>query len=184
VSGRTWCKNIANYIPVFRYRPRTSSSRSTVTPLGPNRLTLPPGQHPPSLSSNRAQDPAERSYSHSRPPPKASSNPQRPGSSRFLEYVVIFLCEKCAYIHLSPRKTDSTRISPHPRNNSTLNSYPIVKLHPAARNRIRTSNLLKGPRALQRLLQDSSRHKERLPLVIKLTERDDPANRLCRTRTK
>ncbi|KAJ7940508.1 hypothetical protein B0H13DRAFT_1938464 [Mycena leptocephala] len=67
------------------YRPRTSSSRSTVTPLGPNRLTLPPGQHPPSLSSNRAQDPAERSYSHSRPPPKASSNPQRPGSSRFLE---------------------------------------------------------------------------------------------------
>ncbi|KAJ7685320.1 hypothetical protein DFH06DRAFT_1158124 [Mycena polygramma] len=66
-----------------QYRPRTSSSRSTVTPLGPNRLTLPPGQHPPSLSSNRAEDPNARSYSQ----PRAGTglNPQRPGSSRFLE---------------------------------------------------------------------------------------------------
>ncbi|KAJ7905641.1 hypothetical protein B0H14DRAFT_3542881, partial [Mycena olivaceomarginata] len=68
-----------------QYRPRTSSSRSAVTPLGPDRLTLPPGQHPPSLSSNTPEDPALRSRSHSRAPPKASLAPQRPGSSRFLE---------------------------------------------------------------------------------------------------
>ncbi|KAJ7741537.1 hypothetical protein DFH07DRAFT_837604 [Mycena maculata] len=71
-----------------QYRPRTSSShsRSTVTPLGPNRLTLPPGQQPPSLSSNRPQQ-EERppSHSHSRPPAKAVLNPRRPGSSRFVE---------------------------------------------------------------------------------------------------
>ncbi|KAJ7109504.1 hypothetical protein C8R44DRAFT_679714 [Mycena epipterygia] len=69
------------------YRPRTSSSRSTVTPLGPNRLTLPPGQQPPSFSSNRVeqQDPAAKAHSHSRPPPNAGSNHQRPGSSRFAE---------------------------------------------------------------------------------------------------
>ncbi|KAJ7125476.1 hypothetical protein C8R43DRAFT_1030342 [Mycena crocata] len=70
-----------------QYRPRTSSSRSTVTPLGPNRLTLPPGQQPPSLSSNRTeqQDPTARSHSLSRPAAKAGVNPQRPGSSRFVE---------------------------------------------------------------------------------------------------
>ncbi|KAF8212100.1 hypothetical protein K438DRAFT_1567234 [Mycena galopus ATCC 62051] len=68
-----------------QYRPRTSSSRSTVTPLGPNRLTLPPGQHPPSLSSNPPEDPALRSHSHSRAPPKGGLVSQRPGSSRFLE---------------------------------------------------------------------------------------------------
>ncbi|KAF7363550.1 RING-type domain-containing protein [Mycena sanguinolenta] len=67
------------------YRPRTSSSRSTVTPLGPNRLTLPPGQHPPSLSSNPSQDLALKSHSNSRAQFKGGSAAQRPGSSRFLE---------------------------------------------------------------------------------------------------
>ncbi|KAJ7449937.1 hypothetical protein FB451DRAFT_1287045 [Mycena latifolia] len=66
-----------------QYRPRTSSSRSTVTPLGPNRLTLPPGQQPPSLSSDRAEQ-EQGSHSLSRPPAKPAST-QRPGSSRFAE---------------------------------------------------------------------------------------------------
>ncbi|KAF9075165.1 hypothetical protein BDP27DRAFT_1212959, partial [Rhodocollybia butyracea] len=35
-------------------RPPTSSSpRSVATPVGPNRITLPPGQQPPQLSSNQ-----------------------------------------------------------------------------------------------------------------------------------
>ncbi|KAJ7172344.1 hypothetical protein C8R46DRAFT_1348784 [Mycena filopes] len=68
-----------------QYRPRSSSSRSTATPLGPNRLTLPPGQHPPSLSSSRPDDPAPRSHAHPRPAPQTGLNPQRPGSSRFIE---------------------------------------------------------------------------------------------------
>ncbi|KAJ7774972.1 hypothetical protein B0H16DRAFT_1880146 [Mycena metata] len=65
-----------------QYGPRTSSSRSTVTPLGPNRLTLPPGQHPPSLTSTRPENVAPR---HLRSAPKTGLNPQRPGSSRFVE---------------------------------------------------------------------------------------------------
>ncbi|KAK7020508.1 RING-type domain-containing protein [Favolaschia claudopus] len=69
------------------YRPKTSSSRSAATPLGPNRLTLPPGHQPPSLSSNRVEDPEPRLHPHTRlpPPPQAASNNHRPGSSRFLE---------------------------------------------------------------------------------------------------
>ncbi|KAJ7271906.1 hypothetical protein B0H12DRAFT_1091948 [Mycena haematopus] len=67
------------------YRPRTSSSRSTVTPLGPNRLTLPPGHHHPSLSSNPSEDPTSRSHSNSRAPLKGGLAPQRPGSSSFLQ---------------------------------------------------------------------------------------------------
>ncbi|KAJ7063409.1 hypothetical protein C8F01DRAFT_1132902 [Mycena amicta] len=55
-----------------RYRPTTSSSRSDHTPHGPDRLTLPPGQQPPSLSSNR-------------PSGRAVANQERPGSSRFIE---------------------------------------------------------------------------------------------------
>ncbi|KAF7294829.1 RING-type domain-containing protein [Mycena indigotica] len=51
-----------------RYRPATSSSHSNHTPQGPDRLTLPPGQQPPSLSSNR---------------PRAVPSHERPGSSRF-----------------------------------------------------------------------------------------------------
>ncbi|KAF7338193.1 RING-type domain-containing protein [Mycena venus] len=84
-----------------QYRPRTSSSRSTVTPLGPNRLTLPPGQQPPSLSSNRPEDPTPRTHSHSRAPPKAA---QRPGSSRFLEQ----------YSYIPP----STQFHPQPLSHS------------------------------------------------------------------
>jgi hypothetical protein len=95
------CPGLAHisYQPLLlRYRPRTSSSRSTVTPLGPNRLTLPPGQHPPSLSSNRALQ-EEVAHSHSRPLAQSGST-QRPGSSRFAEYVLSLLT-KNAHIFTS-----------------------------------------------------------------------------------
>ncbi|KAF7305043.1 RING-type domain-containing protein [Mycena kentingensis (nom. inval.)] len=58
------------------YRPATSSSHSNVLPQGPDRLTLPPGQHPPTLSSNRVDN---------RAPGRAAPNNQRPGSSRFAD---------------------------------------------------------------------------------------------------
>ncbi|KAJ6597020.1 hypothetical protein DFH09DRAFT_109147 [Mycena vulgaris] len=93
-----------------QYRPRTSSSRSTVTPLGPNRLTLPPGQQPPSLSSNRAEQ-EERSHSHPHPPAKAAPT-QRPGSSRFAEQYSYmppstpqFHPQQLAHSQTAPRRT-------------------------------------------------------------------------------
>jgi len=79
-------------------------------------------------------------------------------------------------------KTDSTRISLLLHNNSTLSRYPIVKLHPAERNRIRTNNLLLShSSAAQFLPQDSNQHTQRLHRTIKLTEPDDL---VCRIKTK
>ncbi|KAJ6520652.1 hypothetical protein B0H19DRAFT_954561 [Mycena capillaripes] len=105
-----------------QYRPRTSSSRSAVTPLGPNRLTLPPGQHPPSLSSNRAENPGPKSYSQSHRAPNASLNAPRPGSSRFLEYVLYTFVQNVHIFTLLLGNIDSTRIYPLPHNNSTRNN--------------------------------------------------------------
>ncbi|KAJ3839750.1 hypothetical protein F5878DRAFT_534984 [Lentinula raphanica] len=58
--------------------PHLSSPRSGATPSGPNRITLPPGQHPPQLSSNQAT--SSSSYNTTSP------HLQRPGTSRFTQY--------------------------------------------------------------------------------------------------
>ncbi|KAF7344635.1 RING-type domain-containing protein [Mycena venus] len=62
------------------YRPRSSTSRSTVTSLGPGGPTAPL----PSLISNGAEqrNPVEISLPHARPPRQTSLNAHRPGSSR------------------------------------------------------------------------------------------------------
>ncbi|KAJ3818792.1 hypothetical protein EV361DRAFT_523545 [Lentinula raphanica] len=57
--------------------PHLSSPRSGATPSGPNRITLPPGQHPPQLSSNQAT--SSSSYNTTSP------HLQRPGTSRFTQ---------------------------------------------------------------------------------------------------
>ncbi|KAJ3744801.1 hypothetical protein DFH05DRAFT_1087929 [Lentinula detonsa] len=54
--------------------PSSSSPRSIVTPVGPNRITLPPGQQPPQLSSNQAIS-----------PDIAARHSQRPGTNRYTQ---------------------------------------------------------------------------------------------------
>ncbi|KAJ3725820.1 hypothetical protein C8R42DRAFT_718098 [Lentinula raphanica] len=56
-----------------------SHPRSGATPVGPNRITLPPGQHPPQLSSNQAT--SSSSYNIN----TTSPHLQRPGTSRFTQ---------------------------------------------------------------------------------------------------
>ncbi|KAJ3993926.1 hypothetical protein F5050DRAFT_613430 [Lentinula boryana] len=51
--------------------PSSSSPRSIVTPVGPNRITLPPGQQPPQLSSNQAIS--------------SDITTQRPGTNRYTQ---------------------------------------------------------------------------------------------------
>ncbi|KAJ7219400.1 hypothetical protein GGX14DRAFT_436033 [Mycena pura] len=88
-------------------QPRTSSSRSVVTPLGPTRLTLPPGQQPPTLSSNRAQDIR----------PQTDSN-QNPSSSHFVEkysYVppsTQFYPPQLSYNQAAPRRAKQNQEQP------------------------------------------------------------------------
>ncbi|KAJ3814953.1 hypothetical protein F5876DRAFT_72461 [Lentinula aff. lateritia] len=53
-----------------------SHPRSIATPVGPNRMTLPPGQQPPQLSSNQAISSNEN---------VASQHSQRPGTNRFAQ---------------------------------------------------------------------------------------------------
>ncbi|KAJ3905027.1 hypothetical protein F5879DRAFT_900110 [Lentinula edodes] len=56
--------------------PSSSSPRSIATPVGPHRMTLPPGQQPPQLSSNQAISSNEN---------VASQHSQRPGTNRFTQ---------------------------------------------------------------------------------------------------
>ncbi|KAJ4487834.1 hypothetical protein J3R30DRAFT_3431884 [Lentinula aciculospora] len=56
----------------------SSSPRSIATPVGPNRITLPPGQQPPQLSSNPAISPENMISQHQ----------QRPGTNRFTQQFV------------------------------------------------------------------------------------------------
>ncbi|KAF7334132.1 RING-type domain-containing protein [Mycena venus] len=72
------------------YRPRSSTSRSTVTSLGPGGPTAPL----PSLISNGAEqrNPVEISLPHARPPRQTSLNAHRPGSSRLFRKQTVLIC--------------------------------------------------------------------------------------------
>ncbi|KAJ3732285.1 hypothetical protein DFJ43DRAFT_997286 [Lentinula guzmanii] len=54
--------------------PSSSSPRSILTPVGPDRITLPPGQQPPQLSSNQAVSSGI-----------AAQHSQRPGTNRYTQ---------------------------------------------------------------------------------------------------
>ncbi|KAJ7843557.1 hypothetical protein B0H14DRAFT_2585695 [Mycena olivaceomarginata] len=111
-------------------RSGTSCSRSVVTPLGPNRLTLPPGQHPPRLSSNTSEDPALRSHSHSRAPPKANLAPQRPGffDTRIIPLPLNRALSRCLISKPPPRrakqKPNERPSQAAPRTAAPLSSAP------------------------------------------------------------
>ncbi|KAJ7510001.1 hypothetical protein B0H11DRAFT_1170252 [Mycena galericulata] len=121
-----------------QYRPRTSSSRSrsTVTPLGPNRLTLPPGQQPPNLSSNRPQQ-EERSHSHLHQPANAGLKPPRPSSSRFVEqYSYIppatqqFHPQQLSHSQAAPRRTKQN-LDQQPPQQGQPRAAPHARFKPA-----------------------------------------------------
>lgn len=87
-------------------RPRILSSPHSITaPLAPNRLTLPPGQQAPNLSSNRGDRTNDLSSSRSQTSDNSAGaayhtgqqQNQRPGSSRFVQYG-FFLCPISAKI--------------------------------------------------------------------------------------
>ncbi|KIM87238.1 hypothetical protein PILCRDRAFT_305306 [Piloderma croceum F 1598] len=64
------------------YRAGTNSSpRSIVTPLGPNRLTIPPGQDAPNFSQQQGPDDSHNAANTN----NFQAQMQRPGSSRFVE---------------------------------------------------------------------------------------------------
>ncbi|TFK55098.1 hypothetical protein OE88DRAFT_999546 [Heliocybe sulcata] len=79
----------------YRYEddPRTTSSpRSIVTPLGPDRLTLPPSQVQPKFSGGRQPEQranAMMSHGASNSHTQLSHPGNRPGSSRFMQYVIV-----------------------------------------------------------------------------------------------
>ncbi|KAJ7097811.1 hypothetical protein B0H15DRAFT_822811 [Mycena belliarum] len=147
-----------------QYRPRSSSSRSTVTPLGPNRLTLPPGQQPPSLSSNRAEQ--EGSYSQSRPPAKAGST-QRPGSSRFAEQYAYmppatpqFHSQQLSHTQAAPRRTKQNQ-NHQPDQKQSRATAPPARFRPPQRLPVSTGN---GPvlgRPSQASVQNQAMHEAR-----------------------
>ncbi|KAF5389892.1 hypothetical protein D9757_003716 [Collybiopsis confluens] len=56
----------------------SSSPHGAIMPVGPPRITLPPGQHPPQLASN------EGTFADENVPPRSQYS-ERPGSSRFVE---------------------------------------------------------------------------------------------------
>lgn len=60
-----------------------SSPRSIVTPLGPNRLTIPPGQNAPNFLRQQDENGAHTIN-------EFQEQTQRPGSSRFAEFVSHF----------------------------------------------------------------------------------------------
>ncbi|KIK57691.1 hypothetical protein GYMLUDRAFT_246686 [Collybiopsis luxurians FD-317 M1] len=62
----------------FSNPPTSSSPQVVAMPVGPTRITLPPGQNPPHLSSNRDFFPTENL-------PAQAQHSERPGSSRFTQ---------------------------------------------------------------------------------------------------
>ncbi|CAK5277662.1 unnamed protein product, partial [Mycena citricolor] len=97
--------NINNKRPMAtsnHQRPRTSSSRSVATPLGPNRLTLPPGQQPPSLAVNASARSNLEHPSH------------RPGTTQFAEQYAYtspgqYDSQNPSYAQLAPRRSKQTQ---------------------------------------------------------------------------
>ncbi|KAJ6623522.1 hypothetical protein B0H10DRAFT_2010231 [Mycena sp. CBHHK59/15] len=118
-----------------QYRPKTaSSSRSIATPLGPNRLTLPPGQHPPNLSSARTEqeDPLELSHAYSHPSANAGATYQRPGSSRLAEQYS-YIPPSTPQLHpqqLSHSQNAPRRVKQNPDQQSSQGRHTVM---PAAR---------------------------------------------------
>lgn len=66
-------------VPVHRRPMTTSSPHSSL--IGPDRLTLPPGQQPPNLSYNRANDMAPQAVNN------VPQRQQRPASRNFAQCV-------------------------------------------------------------------------------------------------
>ncbi|RDB21494.1 hypothetical protein Hypma_011708 [Hypsizygus marmoreus] len=103
-------------------RPATTSSpRSVITPLGPNRLTLPQGQQAPNLSSNRF-DGAQASSSH-------TSGLPGPDTSQAQQRSVGGFIEKYAYVPPStpqfhPQRLTHTQAAPQTFKRSKPNEEP------------------------------------------------------------
>ncbi|PCH38188.1 hypothetical protein WOLCODRAFT_161368 [Wolfiporia cocos MD-104 SS10] len=82
---------------------RTNSSpRTVITPLGPNRLTLPPDHQQPSFSSDRASHSDDVSGFHDEGEGRYPRPSERPGSRRFTEQ----------YAYMPPETPQSKALPP------------------------------------------------------------------------